>query len=50
VGELLMTLGIIAVEILAYIVFVKKLPVLHPVSKMGEPRIVERATAAATTK
>jgi len=47
IGELLVTLGIIALEILAYLVFVRKLPVLHPVSHSGEPRIVERAPAAA---
>ncbi|HLN26104.1 MAG TPA: Ni/Fe-hydrogenase cytochrome b subunit [Patescibacteria group bacterium] len=40
VGELTVTLGIIGVEVLGYIVFVKKLPVLHP---------VERALPAAAT-
>lgn len=50
VAEMMVTFGIIALEVLAYIVFVKKLPVLHPVT--DEPHIVERASAAAaaTTK
>jgi len=50
VGELMVTFGIIAFEVLAYIVFVKKLPVLHPVSQAGEPRIVERAPAGTSSR
>ncbi len=50
VGELLVTLGIIALEVLAYIVFVKRLPVLHPVHASGETHAVERAPAALTTE
>ncbi|OIQ84523.1 putative Ni/Fe-hydrogenase 2 b-type cytochrome subunit [mine drainage metagenome] len=50
VGELLVTLGIIALEVLAYIVFVKRLPVLHPVHAAGPTHAVERAPAALTTE
>jgi Ni/Fe-hydrogenase subunit HybB-like protein len=49
VGELLVTLGIIGLEVLGYIIFVKKLPVLHPVGSAGKIKIVERARVAAAT-
>jgi len=49
VGELMITIGVIALEVLGYLVFIKVLPVLHPISKVGEPKIVERAGSAAAT-
>lgn len=48
VGEMMVTIGVIAIEILGYIVFVKKLPVLHPIERTV-PVSGERAPFAAAT-
>ncbi len=49
VKELLITFGVIAVEVLGYIVFVKKLPVLHPIEVTENDTTIERAHTAAAT-
>ena len=49
VTELLVTFGVIAVEVLGYIIFVKKLPVLHAVEGAATTNAIERAHPAAAT-
>ncbi len=51
IGEILVSVGIVAVEVLAYVVFVKMLPVLE-VADEGGPVLhtVKRADLAATTQ
>ena len=50
VGEIMVTLGIFSVEVMLYLVFVKRLPVLHTVeAAYREEHAAEHPSAAAPT-